>query len=620
MKGDTLIAVATALGIAAHLTLRFLIPAGALPPAAADWPLWLVLAGGGAPLLIALARSLAHGQFGADWLAGISIVTSALLGEYLVGAIVVLMLSGGTALEAYATRRASHVLEALAKRLPHVAHRVEAGRLREIPIGDIRIGDHLRLLPHDVCPADGDVIDGQTTMDESFLTGEPFLMKKTPGSPVISGAVNGEDAITIVATRLPEDSRYARIMRVMRDAEQRRPAMRRIADRLGAWYTPAAVGVGVLGWAVSGDPSRFLAVMVIATPCPLLIAIPVAIIGAISLAARRSIIIKNPAALEEVERCRTLVLDKTGTLTYGRPTLTAVLPAPGTTSDDALRIAASLEQYSKHPLAHAVTRRARDLGVPLQIVEEVRERPGEGLLGRVEGHEVLITGRQSAVAQAVDGQLPSLTAGLEALVFIDGRYAAALQFRDEPRRDSRLFIQHLGPRHEIVRTLLVSGDRESEVRYLADHVGIAEVHASASPEEKVAIVRREVALAKTMFVGDGINDAPAMQAATVGVAFGHEHEITAEAADAVILEPSLAKLDEFLHIARRMRRIALQSALGGMALSVVGMAAAALGLLPPIYGAVAQEAIDLAAVLNALRVAMPGSDEADFMDGMGKHG
>jgi P-type E1-E2 ATPase len=283
-----------------------------------------------------------------------------------------------------------------------------------------------------------------------------------------------------------------------------------------------------------------------------------------------------------------------------------------------LRIAASLEQYSKHPLAHAVTQRARDLGVSLQIVEEVRERPGEGLLGRVDGHEVLITGRQSAIAQAVDGQLPSVAAGLEALVFVDGRYAATLQFRDEPRRDSRLFIQHLGPRHEIVRTLLVSGDRESEVRYLADHVGIAEVHASASPEEKVAIVRQEVAKAKTMFVGDGINDAPAMQAATVGVAFGHEHEITAEAADAVILEPSLAKLDEFLHIARRMRRIALQSALGGMALSVAGMAAAALGLLPPIYGAVAQEAIDLAAVLNALRVAMPGSDTADFTDGMGK--
>lgn len=615
MKGDTLIAVATAVGIAAHLVLRFLVGPGALPPGAADWPLWLVLAFGGGPLLVDLGRSLLRGRFGADWLAGISIVTAALLGEYLVGAIVVLMLSGGAALEAYATRRASHVLEALAKRLPHVAHRVEGGRIAEIAITDIRIGDHLRLLPHDICPVDGEVIDGQTTMDEAFLTGEPFLMKKTPGATVISGAVNGEDAITIVATRLPEDSRYARIMRVMREAEQRRPAMRRIADRLGGWYTPAAVGVGVAGWAASGDPHRFLAVMVIATPCPLLIAIPVAIIGAISLAARRGIIIKNPGALEEVERCRTLVLDKTGTLTYGRPSLTEIVPAPGWSEEEVLRLAAGLEQYSKHPLAHAVTRRAREQGLALPVVDDVRERPGEGLLGHAEGREVFITGRQSVAARAAAAGLPPLTAGLEALLFVDGRFAAALRFRDAPRRDSRLFIEHLGPRHQIVRTMLVSGDRESEVRYLADHVGIREVHAGASPEDKVAIVRREAATARTMFVGDGINDAPAMQAATVGVAFGHEHEITAEAADAVILEPSLAKLDEFLHIARRMRRIALQSAVGGMALSLAGMGAAAVGVLPPIYGAVAQEAIDLAAVLNALRVALPGGDNPDFTDG-----
>jgi heavy metal translocating P-type ATPase len=559
-----------------------------------------------------LISTLMRGNFGADWLAGISIVTAVLLGEYLVGAIVVLMLSGGTALEHYATRRASNVLEALAKRLPHVAHRIEDGQIREVAISDIRVGDDLRLLPHEICPVDGDVTEGHTTMDESFLTGEPFVMQKTPGASVISGAVNGEHAITFRATRLPEDSRYARIMRVMREAEQRRPALRRIADRLGGWYTPAAVAVGIAGWLVSGDPDRFLAVMVIATPCPLLIAIPVAIIGAISLAARQGIIIKNPGALEEVEQCRTLVLDKTGTLTYGRPTLTDIEPAGAHPASTILALTASVEQYSKHPLAHAVVKRAQESGEALLDVTEVRERPGVGLRGRVGGYDVLITGRQSEMARAAADQLPAVAAGLEALVFIDGAYAGALRFRDEPRRDSRSFIEHLGPRHLVTRTILLSGDRDSEVRYLADHVGIDNVHAGASPETKVDIVRQETARAKTMFVGDGINDAPAMQAATVGVAFGHQHEITAEAADAVILEPSLAKLDEFLHIAARMRRVALQSALGGMALSLGGMAAAALGWLPPIYGAVLQEGIDLAAVLNALRVAAPGGEIADI--------
>ncbi len=616
MKHDTLIALATSVAIALYLIIRFAVPPGTLPADAADWPLWVALAAGGVPLLWSLATTLARGRFGADWLAGISIVTAVVLGEHLVGAIVVLMLSGGTALEQYATRRASHVLEALARRLPHIAHRVEAGRVHEVAIADIQVGDELRLLPHEVCPVDGDVIDGHTTMDESFLTGEPFVMQKTPGATVISGAVNGEQAITIRSTRLPEDSRYARIMRVMREAEQRRPSLRRIADRLGGWYTPASVAVGIIGWAGSGDPDRFLAVMVIATPCPLLIAIPVAIIGAISLAARRGIIIKNPAALEEVEQCRTIILDKTGTLTYGRPTLTEIVPTPGHEEPVLLRIIGSLEQYSKHPLALAVVRRARELGVVFADVSEVSERPGTGMRGRVNGRDVLVTGRQSAAARAAAGALAPVASGLEALAFIDGAYAGALRFRDEPRRDSRLFIEHLAPRHLVTRTLLLSGDRDSEVRYLAEHVGIdsTNVHAGASPEAKVEIVRQEAALAKTMFVGDGINDAPAMQAATVGVAFGHQNEITAEAADAVILEPSLVKLDEFLHIARRMRRVALQSALGGMALSLAGMAAAAFGFLPPIYGAVAQEAIDLAAVLNALRVAMPSRDIADMPD------
>jgi P-type E1-E2 ATPase len=278
---------------------------------------------------------------------------------------------------------------------------------------------------------------------------------------------------------------------------------------------------------------------------------------------------------------------------------------------------ASLEQYSRHPLAGAVLRRAEQDKTALAVVSEVSERPGLGLSGLVNGQRVFVTGRRAPIAVTASQDLPPVVPGLEALVFVGDTYAGALRFHDEPRRDSQSFIAHLGPRHAVTRTLLLSGDRDAEVRYLAEHVGIRDVHAGASPEDKVAIVRHETSLARTMFVGDGINDAPAMQAATVGVAFGHQNDITSEAADAVILEPSLVKLDEFLHIASRMRRIALQSAVGGMALSVAGMVAAASGLLPPIWGAIAQEGIDLAAVLNALRVAMLPRQVADVSAGAG---
>jgi P-type E1-E2 ATPase len=351
-------------------------------------------------------------------------------------------------------------------------------------------------------------------------------------------------------------------------------------------------------------------VVVIATPCPLLLAIPTAIIGAISLAARRAIIIKNPAVLEQLEKCRTLIFDKTGTLTYGRPRLTEVLCAEGFDRTGVLRFAASVEQYSKHPLASAIVSAAKQEQLDVLSVAHISERPGKGLLANVEDHSVQITGRNKVPAQSLP--LPELSSGLECLIFIDEKYAAAIRFHDAPRRDSASFIQHLQPKHGVRKVILVSGDRESEVKYLAESVGITEVHAGKSPEEKVAIVKEETAKARTLFVGDGINDAPALLAATVGVAFGTQNDITTEAADAVVLETALGKIDELMHIGQRMRRIALQSALGGMAASAVGMIAAAFGFLPPIWGAIGQELIDLFAVLNAVRVALPTDDLQDY--------
>jgi heavy metal translocating P-type ATPase len=573
----------------------------------ADWFLFAVLAAG-IPLIVDLIRSMIAGRFGSDMLAGISIVTSVVLGEYLAGSVIVLMLSGGAALEQYATRRASAVLGALAKRMPRVAHRQGAGKVEDIELDAVRLGDALVVFPHEVCPVDGEVVDGQGAMDESYLTGEPYGISKTRGSGVMSGAVNGEAALTIRVGRLPVDSRYAKIVEVMQQAEMDRPQLRRIADRLGVWYTVAALVVAGIGWFVSGHPTRFLAVLVIATPCPLLLAIPVAIIGAISLAASRSIIVKNPAMLEQVASCRTMIFDKTGTLTYGKPLLTEILCGPGFEEATVLRVAASLEQYSKHPLASAILDAAKKRGIGMEPIGEIEEKPGAGLTGRIGADEARITGRGKLQEELKGLALPPIEPGMESILLMNGEYAAAFRFRDEPREDSKSFLQHLNPKHGVKRIMLLSGDREAEVRYLAARVGITEALFGKTPEEKLEIVRAEAKRAPTLFIGDGINDAPAMQAATVGIAFGQNSDVTAEAADAVIMEPSLRKLDELIHIGRRMRRIALQSAIGGIALSMVGMGMAATGHLSPVAGAVAQEVIDVLAVLNAVRASLPGND------------
>ena len=603
-RKSTVIAAFSVVAILLHLLLRFGFQ---MEPAAHRIPLLVTLVLGGLPLLYDLLRKVLKREFGSDLLGGISIITSVLLGEYLAGSIIVLMLSGGEALESYALRSASSVLAALAKRMPSIAHRKRESEIVDVALAEVAVGDTLVIYPHDICPVDGVVIEGHGTMDESYLTGEPFQITKTSGSTVISGAINGESVLTIRTTQLAADSRYAKIMEAMRESEAKRPSLRRLGDRLGAIYTPVALVVAILAWAISGEAIRFLAVLVIATPCPLLLAIPIAIIGSISLCTRRAIIVKSPVVLEQIAECRVAIFDKTGTLTYGEPTLTEQLIAPGFEQKEVLTLVASLERYSKHPLARAILAAAKEAGVQLPEATEVGEQPGQGLRGTVSGHSLMITSRNKLLAQNVAGsdQLPPLAGGLECVVVIDQRYAAALRFRDAPRAESRSFVKHLGPKHQFARVMIVSGDRESEVHYLAEQVGITEIHAQQSPEQKLTLVRAETAKAKTLYVGDGINDAPAMMAATVGMAIGQNSDVTAEAAGVVIMDNSLKKVDEFMHISRRMRIIALQSAVGGMALSVIGMIFAATGHLTPVAGAIAQEVIDVLAVLNALRAAFP---------------
>ncbi len=602
---DLLSAAIALFGIAFHLGARY---GAGITDGRQDLPLLCALLFGGAPQVWTVARRLLIGRFDADVLAMVSIVTSLILHEYLAGTIIVLMLAGGTILEQYATGKASSVLDALAQRMPRTAHRVKGDSTEDIPVDSIHPNDLLVVFPHEACPVDGVVASGHGSMNEAYLTGEPYLLAKSAGASVLSGAINGDTALTIRASKPAVDSRYAQIMRVVRETEENQPQMRRLAERLGAWYTPFALAIAAGAWLLSGESGRFLAVIVVATPCPLLIGIPVAVIGAISLAAKNGILIRKAASLEDIDRCRVFVFDKTGTLTYGRPSVSGVICGEGFGREKVLGLVGSMERYSRHPLAAALVKAAEGL-LPVDV-EEIHELPGQGLVARVGGQQVEVTGRKRAVSLGLD--LPAESEGLECVVIIEGEFAALIQFRDTPRQDAPDFVRHLGTRHGSTRVVLLSGDRETEVRYLAELAGIREVLFGQSPEEKVAFVTHIAKTSPVLYVGDGINDAPALLAATVGIALGDRGEIAVQAADAAILEPSLRRVDQLIHIGRRMRAIAMQSAVGGMGLGAVCMAFAAAGYLSPAAGALAQEAIDIAAVLNALRVGIGGDEMTDY--------
>ncbi|MEK6745969.1 MAG: heavy metal translocating P-type ATPase [Pseudomonadota bacterium] len=606
LSGHMILVIAALIAIIIHLIL----PEGKWR----DAPLLAVIATGSFPILWQIIKKLINLDLGADILAAIALITATILGEYLAAVLIIIMLAGGQELENYAMRKASSVLAALAKRMPTIAHRKIGDKIEEISIANIKIGDLIVVSPHETCPVDGVVVDGHSTMDESYLTGEPYRVSKAKGAAVLSGAINGESVLTIQADKLPSDSRYAKIMEVMQDAEQKRPNLRRLGDQIGAIFAPIALILAIASWWITGDATRFLAVLVVATPCPLLIAIPITIISAISMAARLGIIIKDPTVLERLPTCKTAIFDKTGTLTYGRPELTAITVAPDVNSNDILQQAASLERYSKHPLAHAILQSAEKAKLNLLDAQSVSEKAGAGLSGIVSGKEIRITSRKKLLDNSPEAetQLPKISAGLECVILADGKYAATFQFRDAPREEGHSFITHLAPNHQFNKIMLVSGDRESEVSYLAERMGITETLSSQTPEQKLILVRAETAKAPTLFMGDGINDAPALAAATVGIAFGQASSVTAEAAGAVIMENSLAKVDELIHISESMRRIALQSAVGGMILSVIGMGMAATGNLSPVAGAIAQEFIDIIAILWALRLTWQKKIESDI--------
>lgn len=578
-----------------------------------ELPLVIAIVFCGIPALLQILMKLLKGDLGADSLAAIAIVTAVILHQYLAAIIIILMIASGQALEGYAMRKASSVLFALAERMPSIAHRKVDHTIEDVPLLAIKVDDYIVVYPHETCPVDGVVVEGQGSMDESYLTGEPYQISKVPGAFVLSGAINGESVLILQAQKLPADSRYASIVTVLQEAEQKRPTIRRLGDQIGAIFAPLVLIFSLLTWYFTGDAIRFLAVLVIATPCPLLIAIPITLISAISMAAKQAIIIKDPTVLERLPTCKTAIFDKTGTLTYGKPVLTKIDTYRADT-DFILQHVASLERYSKHPLASAVLTAAKKKKLVLLNASSISEKPNSGLSGVIGKNKIHITNRKKFFIDQPEcvNQLPPVTSGLECIVLLNGQYAATMHFHDMPRKESKSFINHLAPSHQFNKIMLVSGDRESEVKYFGELLNFSEIYASQTPEQKLAIVQAERKKAATLFMGDGINDAPALTAATVGIAFGEFSNVTAEAAGAVIMENTFKKVDELIHLSLAMRKIALQSAMGGMTLSVIGMGFAAAGFISPVMGAILQECIDVLAIMNALQLIWGRKIEADF--------
>jgi len=480
---------------------------------------------------------------------------------------------------------------------------------KDIPLQDIQINDIIIVYPFETCPVDGVVKEGHTTMDESYLTGEPYKISKAPGSTVFSGAINGENLIHIKASQLAKDSRYESIVKVIQDAQQKKPKIKRIADKLGALFTPVVLIFASTCYFLTHDALRVLSILVTATPCPLLIAIPITIISAISLAAKNSIIIKNPCVLEELPNCKTAIFDKTGTLTMGKPELSDIHALNHFQPTEILQYTASLERYSKHPLAQAVLDAAQQQNLILFDAQEISEKPGQGLQGRINDLLIQITHRHQIKDTSL---LPPLESGLECIILINDKLAARMVFHDEIRKESKAFISHLQPRHYFNKIMIVSGDRQSEVEYLAKFLNIKNIFCQQTPEQKLEIVQHEKQKNHVVFMGDGINDAPALEAADVGIAFGTTSEISAQSADAVIMESHLGKVDELIHLSQNTKKIALQSGLMGIGFSFLAMILASLKLINPVEGAIIQELIDVFAILNALRLVFLKDIQSDF--------
>ena len=569
----------------------------------------------GAPVVLRTVRGLLRGQFAADVVAMLAIVSAVVLGEPFAGLVIVLMQTGGELLERYAEGRASDAVRELEAAAPRIAHRLRdggstSGGVDDVAADRIAVGDRILVRPGEMIPCDGTVVEGTSSLDTSRVTGEPLPERVGPGVSVRSGVVNSASPLVVRASALASESLYARIVELVRTAQAEKSPIQRMADRFAVWFTPITLIACAIAWFASGDASRVLAVLVVATPCPLLLATPVAIIGGINRAARRQVIVRNGTALELLAQVDTVVFDKTGTLTHGRPSVESVETFGASSADALLQDAAALEIGSGHLLARSVVDAAVARGLTIASATEVVEHAGRGVTGLVEGRRVTV-GNRALVASlhphavaAVDAHRPGTGGGLRAYVAADPMGTGVITFADRMRDDLPAFIQRL---HALglTRTVLLSGDHAENVAPVAAALGITEARGDLLPGGKVDAVRAlEAEGRRVLMVGDGTNDAPALSAATVGVALAaHGGGISAEAAGVVLLADDVTRVEDAVRIGQRAVMIARQSIIAGLVLSGTAMVLAALGYIPPTAGALLQEAIDVAVILNALRAA-----------------
>lgn len=565
-------------------------------------------------------RGVRNGKIGVDLIALLAIVSAAVLGEALTAVIIAIMVAGGGALEELAQARARRELSALLSRTPRSAHRIDPDGLRDIATASVLPGDRLLIKPGEAVPVDGLVADNAATLDEAALTGEPLPVRRALGDAVRSGVVNAGGPFELTATTTEAAGTYAAVVRLVHAAESERPPLVRLADRWALWFLGLTVLVAGLAWWLTGSPTRALAVLVVATPCPMILAAPVALICGVSRAAQRGIIVKGGGVLERLARAGTVLFDKTGTLTTGTPRLTGLAVMPGFNRDAVLRLAASLDQHSTHVTAVAIVAAARAAGLPLAVPTQVAEIPGGGLTGTVDGVSVAVGTVELLALQDLvppsDGATARLAAGAASAswVAIDGRVAGALLLADRIRPEAPRAVRGLRAAG-LGRIVMVTGDRADAAQAVGETLGLDAVFAALDPAGKIAVLRTERARAPTIMVGDGINDAPSLAASDVGIAMGARGAAAAaDAADVVLLVDRLDRVVEARTIAQRARYIALQCVLIGMGLSALAMGVAALGYLPPVAGAVLQEVIDVAAILNALRVLVGGRPPAPLTD------
>ncbi|MET8651543.1 heavy metal translocating P-type ATPase [Nocardia aurea] len=557
-----------------------------------------------------VVRDLRKGRYGADLLALIALVGSAVVGEYFAGALIALMVATGRILEAYAGRRAGRDLTALMERAPAQAHRRVSGGLESVPAGSIVPGDVVAVLSGETVPVDGTLL-AEGVFDESALSGESVPVVRRADTEIRSGVVNAGATVDIRVAATVESSTYAGIVTLAGQAAATSAPVARLADRIAVWFLPLALAVAGAAWALTGDAVRAVAVVVTATPCPLLLAVPVAITAGMSRTARAGVVVKDGAALETLGRARNLAMDKTGTVTVGRPEVVDIITEPGADGDLVLRQAAAVEQFSPHVLARAVVSAATRRGLATATARDVSEQPGQGATGVVDGHRVRV-GRLPAELDPqpwAHAALRRARLDLAGIIWVtvDGRPRAALLVRDRLRADAARTTRRLRAAG-LKRLLLLTGDRVDNATEVAGMLGLTEVLADADPSDKIAAIRTERRSGITVMVGDGVNDAPALAAADVGIALGSRGSTAAvQAADAVIIDDRIDRLADAVEIAQRAHRLAVQSAVAGMALSLLAMIAAAFGLLAPAAGALVQEGIDIAVILNALRALRTGS-------------